>query len=347
MGLTGGALPFTQKERARGLGGRGPAAGRAVTRLVALAFATAGVTTASMTAGVPAEQLGSGCQITPDENNQALAIFSQMLPVLQHPRCSNCHGKLDVFAPSAATLHGKGVGGVQDPAEQKTFEGCQVCHSRALELVRKRWTAQTSPSDRESSLNTGRWHPASSTKWGTADPVRACVLLKRSHREGDLMLDHLREDVLVTLGFEGKRGQDNLAPEPPPISQEAFTGLMRQWMVAIHATKQWPEAGFCGCGVGWPGKTWTGYRGRSKYDITLDGGRLSIKWTTDNVPEGEFYDCKLSGNTFEVADCKWKQTGMPGGTVHLTYTAVAQGERIEGKAYDGKDYWDVDIFRER
>ncbi|MFI4996912.1 MAG: hypothetical protein ACHQAQ_14175 [Hyphomicrobiales bacterium] len=111
-----------------------------MTRLVLLAIATAGLSTALMTASIPAEQLGSGCQITPEENNHALAIFSQMLPVLQHPRCSNCHGKLDVFAPSAATLHGKGVGGVQNPAELKTFEGCQTCHNRALELVRKRWT---------------------------------------------------------------------------------------------------------------------------------------------------------------------------------------------------------------
>ena len=272
-----------------------------------------------------------------------------MLPVLQHPRCSNCHGKLDVFAPSATTLHGKnGAGGVQDRAEEgRDYPACQTCHTRAEEMVRKRFTPQTTPDEQRSMLNSGRWHPASGTKWGTLDPVRMCVMIKRSHRDGDLMLDHLRNDVLVTLGFEGRRGQDDLKPEPPPMSQAAFVGLMQQWMIDLHATQEWPQAALCGCAVAWPGKTWTGFRGRSKYDIRLDGGRLSIKWTTDNVPEGEYYDCKLSGDSLETADCKWKQTGIAGGTVHLSYKAEAQGERISGKANDGRDDFDVDIFREQ
>jgi hypothetical protein len=96
----------------------------------------------------------------------------------------------------------------------------------------------------------------------------------------------------------------------------------------------------------WAGNGWTGFRGRSHYKITFTGDALTITWTTDGKPEGEFYDCKLSGPILEIADCKWRQTGIPGGTVHLVFAKEAAGDRISGKAFDGKTYWDVDIFRE-
>jgi hypothetical protein len=95
----------------------------------------------------------------------------------------------------------------------------------------------------------------------------------------------------------------------------------------------------------WAGDKWTGFKGRSRYDIRLAGNVLAIKWTTDAKPEGEYYDCKLSGQASEVADCKWRQEGI-GGTVHLVFKKEAAGDRISGKAFDGKTYWDVDIFRE-
>src|SRR5260221_6407945 len=96
----------------------------------------------------------------------------------------------------------------------------------------------------------------------------------------------------------------------------------------------------------WAGDTWYGDKGRSQYSIRLDDAGLNIKWTTDGQPEGEYYECKLTGDAGEIADCKWRQVGIPGGTVHLTYTAAAAGDRISGKAFDGQDNWDVDIFRE-
>ena len=54
--------------------------------------------------------IGPGCRITPAENNRAVAAFEKMLPVLQHPRCANCHGKIDVFSPEAETTHGVALG---------------------------------------------------------------------------------------------------------------------------------------------------------------------------------------------------------------------------------------------
>jgi hypothetical protein len=106
-------------------------------------------------------------------------------------------------------------------------------------------------------------------------------------------------------------------------------------------------AGGGGSATNWAGNTWTGYRGRSRYDIRLADNALAITWTTDSKPDGEYYDCKLSGPTLEVADCKWKQVGTAGGTVHLAFKKEAAGDRISGKAFDGKDYWDIDIFRDR
>jgi len=52
----------------------------------------------------------------------------------------------------------------------------------------------------------------------------------------------------------------------------------------------------------WAGNTWTGYRGRSRYDIRLADNVHAISWTTDSKPDGEYYDCKLSGAALEIAD---------------------------------------------
>jgi len=96
----------------------------------------------------------------------------------------------------------------------------------------------------------------------------------------------------------------------------------------------------------WAGDSWYGDKGRSQYSIRLDDTGLNIKWTTDGQSDGEYYECKLEGAAGEIANCKWRQAGIAGGTVHLVYTTVAVGDRISGKAFDGQDSWDVDIFRE-
>jgi hypothetical protein len=74
-----------------------------------------------------------------------------------------------------------------------------------------------------------------------------CLAIKDGGDPGEVILKHLHDDVQVTLGFEGKRGQDDLAPQPPPISKDAFIVLMREWMSAIKASKQWPASPLCGC----------------------------------------------------------------------------------------------------
>jgi hypothetical protein len=73
---------------------------------------------------------------------------------------------------------------------------------------------------------------------------------------------------------------------------------------------------------------------------------LSISWTYDGQPEGEFYDCKVSGAAQEIADCKLKQAGLSG-TAHLTYKREEHGDRISGTISAGADSWDVSIFRDR
>ena len=98
--------------------------------------------------------------------------------------------------------------------------------------------------------------------------------------------------------------------------------------------------------TGWAGDTWYGDGGRAKYNVTLAGGVLAIAWTYDDQPEGEFYDCKISGAQQDVADCKVKQSGLSG-TVHIAYKHEEHGDRISGKIFDGTAYWDVDIFRDR
>lgn len=96
----------------------------------------------------------------------------------------------------------------------------------------------------------------------------------------------------------------------------------------------------------WAGTTWYGFRGRSLYDISLKDNALAVRWVTDGAPEGEYYDCNLTGAMLEIADCKWKQVGLPGGTAHLVFTKEAHGDRISGQTFDGEEHWPVDIWRD-
>ena len=62
---------------------------------------------AALAAAAGSLNVDARCAPTPDENNRAAAAFQRMLPVLRHPRCANCHEKIDVFSPAAATTHGR------------------------------------------------------------------------------------------------------------------------------------------------------------------------------------------------------------------------------------------------
>jgi hypothetical protein len=230
---------------------------RAIVVVLVYVAALGGDTVAAPVNTGTATTVSNACRITADANNRAVAIFRRMLPVLQSPRCANCHGAMDVGSPT--TTHEGGRIDLTEAAKPdrdgRIFTECQDCHTRASEEVEKqiaeseRTGPKLSPQSIRDRYNAGHWRPVRFTiaKWGGLPPLQICRALKSSTFAGPRMLPHLRDDVLIGLAFEGKRGQDYLDPEPPPMSRASFTALFQEWMTAQDALRGWQESGDCGC----------------------------------------------------------------------------------------------------
>lgn len=102
----------------------------------------------------------------------------------------------------------------------------------------------------------------------------------------------------------------------------------------------------CGNVSAWAGNTWYSDGGRAIYDVKFAGNVLAITWTYDSQPEGEFYDCKMSGAAVEIADCKFKQLSVSG-TVRLIFKKEDFGDRVTAIFSSGADTWEAGFFRER
>src|SRR5581483_810194 len=183
-----------------------------------------------------------------------------MLPVLQHPRCANCHGAIDVFAVN--TTHAGGQ--IEAPTEDNPFGGdCQSCHTAPMPEG-QRWR-QPRPGD-----------PA---RWGGLAPAQICRGLKASRMSGADLVDHVRADRLVALGFEGKRGQD-LPAAPPPMTQDQFLALTQQWVTAI-GSDAWSDPS-AGCPAPLTG-SWSSSYGQTVLTQTDTAVSGAISYTNGNT----------------------------------------------------------------
>jgi Bacterial Ig domain len=152
------------------------------------------------------------------------ALFQQMMPVFNSPRCASCHGRLDVFA--ADTPH---KGGTQDRVDSPWAQ-CQTCHTRLATDDGPAIWRQPDSDD-----------PA---RWGNLSASEICHRLL-SDRAG--LIEHLENDPRVALGFEGLRGIGDESPywpieaAPPPIDRDTFIELARQWLDAASQSKACPD----------------------------------------------------------------------------------------------------------
>ena len=151
-------------------------------------------------------------------------LFQQMMPVLESPRCANCHGRIDVFAPD--TLH---KGGQQQPGDMPWMQ-CQTCHTR---------------------LGNGEG-PAIWRQPESDDPARwaglsAGAICRRLLSDPAGVIDHLTNDPRVALGFEGLRGIGSdspywpIAAAPPAMDRESFVELAQEWLDAAVNSKACPD----------------------------------------------------------------------------------------------------------
>jgi hypothetical protein len=182
------------------------------------------------------------CSLSPAQQIEAVKRFEELMPVIHHPRCANCHGGIDFFSPNYEELHGGGAvemkdGEVKGPdgtiiaRKRPDFKACQSCHDAAPgDFV---WVVP---------------HPSFDISFAGRTAGQICEQIKR-HPPGDPnnLLRHIDADELIRLGFEGKRGHTSLSPLPPPMTAETFNAKVSDWIVAMKVQDEWPQPLSCGC----------------------------------------------------------------------------------------------------
>ena len=155
----------------------------------------------------------------------AADAFAELMPVLVSPRCSNCHGPMTFADEKASTVPpagGVGGPGQQVPASKATHPGgdingqdCGDCHTQ------------------DSAWRLGPEWPIQST-------YQMCLTMKAARTSGQGLLSHLQYDSLIALAFLGKKGQDDKAAEPPPMSKAEFIAATQKWIDAMNAMSKYP-----------------------------------------------------------------------------------------------------------
>ncbi len=179
-----------------------------------------------LTGASPGEPDAS-CPLSLPEQEKAIKAFQKMIPVFRHPRCQNCHGGVD---PTVGTH-----GGVEITVEDTRKNVCSECHADP------------------------NWGPPSdpSRLWSKRSDEWICRRI-RDDNAGEFFLQHLREDDLITLGFEGNRNLNDGArtiytettgrpfrSEPPPVSHRQFWEQGIEWLKAMGG--DFVGTNECGC----------------------------------------------------------------------------------------------------
>lgn len=133
-----------------------------------------------------------------------LQLFQAMLPVIHHPRCSNCHGGVDPRAPAHPGR-----------SEVLTGSSCETCHTDV-----SHWDLPA----------TDHFFPGKSDK-------QLCALFSDfAAKQGRAMFikNHIAGDELIGAAFLGDIGgaRDTLKipAAPPPIRRPAFIKLAQDWL---------------------------------------------------------------------------------------------------------------------
>lgn len=187
--------------------------------LLLLALATGLTLTAADNA--PPDQKSSG---KPD----SAAAFTEMMAVLRHPRCMNCHSKGD-FPRQGDDRHQHTMDVRRGPSGLGvTSQKCGTCHQ--------------DHNLGEAHLPPGapNWHLPSAKMpmiWEGLTDGQVCASLKdpaeNGHRNLKQIEEHFTEDKLVDWGWHPGVGR-----EPVPIDKPKFNALVKQWVSGGGACPQ-------------------------------------------------------------------------------------------------------------
>ncbi len=190
----------------------------------------------------------TSCALSPVKPAEIAKHFQAMMPAINHPRCQNCHGALNVFAED--TLHSGGdqreFEEVEDPFTGDTVKEeaildqstlCQDCHDLAEGHWRQLRTEEVQWAGRSARSICQTW-----------------VKQDRNMQSAATIVEHISKDVLIQQAFIGMRGISDLSPfdveseEALPIpgfDHQIFVELSKRWYEAARIGS--PLANACAC----------------------------------------------------------------------------------------------------
>ncbi len=174
---------------------------------------------------LPLSLVACGPRPTPEERAQALAAFTTVQQVFQHPRCQNCHIpgdaplQFDAGLPHAMAVErgpdGKGAPGLP----------CSTCHGTANAA------ASYGPNVPPGAPN---WHlppPDHKMAWIGLPAAELCETIKSRKANGgrdfDALIKHVGEDKLVLWGWD-----PGGARAPVPVPHDQFVARFKEWAAA-------------------------------------------------------------------------------------------------------------------
>lgn len=177
---------------------------------------------ATTPAPVTSETLLPGSSLA--DNGTGTTAFDQMMDVVAHKRCVNCHPSGD--QPNQGEDSHLHRFGVQRGPKGFGAEGlqCSTCHQE------------------ENNLTSGvpgapHWHlaPRSMGWQGLSRTEIARAMTDRSKNGGRSLADiekHLTEDALVLWVFEPGVNHEGVPREKPPVSKAAYIAAVKSWIAA-------------------------------------------------------------------------------------------------------------------
>ena len=188
------------------------------------------------------------CPLTLAEEHKASLAFEEMMPVLMHPRCFNCHGGVNERVSADEGGH---LGGRADPAD------CKDCHRGVRNLLRGRLNDWTTP-------------PSDFFFKGKSS-LELCNQFKRIELNPEKFVGHMTNEnggvQFTEAAYQGDRNLNEfgrgiskeatnreMVPEPPPIPHAELIAHAREWATTVgNAGWKVPD---CGCRLS--GQAWVG-----------------------------------------------------------------------------------------
>ncbi len=200
-------------------------------------------------AGLPTIQSGNACPLNRSQERRAMEAFKKLLPVVQHPRCANCHGGVDPFVDQAQGMHGGGkidsTGGFL-----RTRSRCEECHGElpGWELPVLPEMAFAGKSARELCMLFKKMKPVPSAFVAHMDNDQGGVQFTTTAYKGDRALNDMARDDWEETNHR------RFVNEPPPGTHAQMVADAQAWVDAMGAG--WQVLPDCGCkphGSAWEG----------------------------------------------------------------------------------------------